>query len=473
MLLREVFRNTDIQDIACDVISDVKIENSIRGFRMTYGDSEDTAFYYKGFADLLPHTKTLWPDNSDTHDYSQWKLDAEYPAIINKVSAFDKTCYVTPVNGNAYGIKIDKDAKRYDELYPSVFEYAGFMDAEDGDCTGEEETIETVEVGFVPAIMNDLNWENERKNGARKQLFALFVDEQMKPRRPDLLDDDTDYNDSDAFYDVDGKLYGKDEDGDYTYKNMMSDDGIVKPGEFCVASDMFAEKKSLKANTRLWSGAGSWDLVFDIDGHVNEGYRLYLQDNYEPNDDGVPPVETHDWGLTLGIMRGSGEDMGVRYEADPDDMEGNDTWEIEPGSSVTAHPDTCDSYGEPWDYNGQQPGYGDLDDRVSLKLRAEKPNPRFDPDLPESEDNRRYLKVTTESLRGRGLCDRFYKEYSYWVRNARVAKREVRMEMAQLLAIDKTKRVRVGDITGFIRKMQYTVSSKTGLGMVTMEIMYL
>jgi hypothetical protein len=47
------------------------------------------------------------------------------------------------------------------------------------------------------------------------------------------------------------------------------------------------------------------------------------------------------------------------------------------------------------------------------------------------------------------------------------------MEMAQLLAIDVTKRVRIGDIMGFIRKMEYQVTSKDGLGLVTMEIMYI
>ena len=89
-----------------------------------------------------------------------------------------------------------------------------------------------------------------------------------------------------------------------------------------------------------------------MSGYVSEGYRLYLQDNYEPNDDGVSPIETHDWGLTLGIMRGSGSDAYVDYKGDPDDREGNDTWDIMPGSSVTAHPDTCDDYGNLWDYNG-------------------------------------------------------------------------------------------------------------------------
>ena len=89
------------------------------------------------------------------------------------------------------------------------------------------------------------------------------------------------------------------------------------------------------------------------------------------------------------------------------------------------------------------------------------------------KDNPRYLDITTPNLRGRGLCDKFYKEYSYWMRNARIARRKVPIGMAQLLSIDKTVRVNVGDITGFILKMQYTVSNKTGLGMVEMDIMYI
>lgn len=591
VLLRNIFRSEEVQTINCDIISETKTENSIRGFRMTYGDSEDTAFYYKGFADMMPHKKPYFIDTSDKHDYSHWNLSADYGSLIHKISAFDKTCYVTPNTGDAFGIKVDKNAKRYDELHPSLFEYAAFMDAEDGDCTGEEETIETINVGFAPAIMNDVNFEKERNEGIAKQQFALFVDETMRPRREDLKDG-TDYNNPDAVYSV-TSLYSDESPAKY----MKSDDGIVKPGEFAITSDMFASESGLAARMygtkQPYKAWGPNISSLNIDGHINEGYRLYLQDNFEPNDDGVSPIETHDWGLTLGIMRGSGADRYVKYEHDPDDQEDNSTWEIVPGSSVTAHPDTCDNYGNEWDYNGSfvvtpitaiaklqelfpnsdapfndanlgyitnttwinvsdstgrrrvvllateysiagvtVSGSGDiryfvqltLDEllelsrttrhmvievdssdergstlvqlckfaygggqggmiidngvgsrygRFSLKLRAEKPNPEFDPMQVESSYNRRYLPITNENLRRRGLCDQFYKEYSYWVRNARIAKREVRMELAQFLAIDKTKKATVGDITGFIRKMQFTVSNNKGLGTVSMEIMYI
>jgi len=607
VLLRNIFRGSDIQNINCEIIGDgEKVENNIRGFRMTYGDSDDTHFYYKGFADLLPHIKTLWPDTSDTHDYSKWKLNAVYGDIIKRISAFDKTCYVTPNTGNAYGIKIDKNAKRYNELRPSLFGFADFMDAEDGDCTGEAETIKTINAGFTPAIMNDLNMEQERA-GDPTQRFALFVNEAMRVRRLDFGDLPNQaqpgvksYNDPTAFYDV-NRLYENDSPA-----SQMKSGGIVKPGEFAITSDMYASLRNVSIATgdrSLYGGGGGeggwWtfnaNATFDAEGAINEGYRLYLQDNYEPNEDGISPIEKHDWGLMLGIMRGSGDDAYVNYTYDPDDGEGNDTWDIIPGSSATAHPDTCDSYGNEWDYVGTRragrenaaeifaeqfpdsnasfqtitnngvdlftvtddsgnqykalfmtpfppnnswhrgrflkymeylsghslaeirnldaAGYMDYKNtlvetrssqercdtlrqlsllalgydsdiiidhgvgsrfgRFSLKLRAEKPNPYFDPKQPESDNNQRYLQISNPNLRGRGLSDQLYKEYSYWIRNARIKKFPVRMELAQLRVLDKTKRVQIGDIMGFIRKMQFTVSNDTGLGIVTLEIMYI
>lgn len=479
VLLRNIFRSEEVQDIQCEIISESKQENSIRGFRMTYGDSEDTHFFYKGFDDKLPKKAPYFVDDSDKHDYSYWDLNADYGNLLHKVTAFDKTCYIDPKTGNSYIIKVDKDAKRYDDLHPSLFEGAGFMDAEDGDCTGEDETIKTINVGFSPAIMNDINFENER-NGDKGQQFAIFVDAEMRPRRPDLKDLPNtilpgvkSYNDADAVYSVD-ELYKK--HGPKGSDVRMVNDGVVVPGSFAITSDMYAEKTGLSTVLVYRKNANrpTCEITnLSISGHVNEGYRLYLQDNYEPNDDGISPIEKHDWGVTLGIMRGSGSDAYVDYSADPDDGEENDTWDIVSGSSVTAHPDTCDSYGNEWDYNGDAEGIGDTDGRVSLKLRAEKPNPYYDPKQPESDSNRRYLQITNPNLQQRGLADQFYKEYSYWIRNARIVKRTVRMTLAQLLTIDKTKRVRFGDVTGFIRKMQYTVSNETGLGSVVMEIMYI
>ena len=118
-------------------------------------------------------------------------------------------------------------------------------------------------------------------------------------------------------------------------------------------------------------------------------------------------------------------------------------------------------------------GVGSRFGRFSLKLRAEKPNPYFDPKQPESDSNRRYLQIANKNLRGRGICDQFYKEYSYWVLNARIWEGTVRMELAQLLTIDDTVRVTVGDVTGFIKEMEFSIDLQNGLGYVKMQIMYI
>jgi hypothetical protein len=89
------------------------------------------------------------------------------------------------------------------------------------------------------------------------------------------------------------------------------------------------------------------------------------------------------------------------------------------------------------------------------------------------KDNPKYLEITNAALRHRGLIDQFYKEYSYWVRNARIANIKVRMELAQLLSIDKTVRQKIGDITGFVKKMQYSVDIQSGMSEVTVEMWYL
>lgn len=593
VLLRNIFNSKEVQDIQCDIISETKTENNIKGFRMTYGNTEDTHFYYKGFADMLPHKKQLWIDDSDKHDYSQWELDSLYKDVLNRVTAFNKTCYVTPVNGNAYGVKVDQDAKRYDDLHPSLFEFAGFMDAEDGDCSGEEDTIETVNVNFTPAIMNDLNMDKERgKNPVYEQQFALFVNEKMAPRRPELS---TDQNRPDYVYDI-GRMYRE-------HPEKVRSDGFMRPGEFGVISDLYTKTydKLLHAriaatfsydSMKISAFDAHWNIALNVKGYISDIYRLYLQDNFEPNDDGISPIEAHEWGLTLAIMRGSGSDAFVDYTVDPQDGEGNDTWDITPGINSIAHPDTCDSYGNEWNYDNElyidtpedaknymstqwpnsnynlvnhsgndyltraglvyltdadgvrrnlliayprsdssdagmyalslvgktvdemyaidaqsenrlievdssaerrktlldlqklafnngapmyvSGGVSTLYSRFSLKLRAEKPNPKFDPKKSEDEQQEpRYLNIEKKSLRQRGLSDQFYKEYSHYVRNCRIAKMDVKMELAQLMSIDKTKKVRVGDVIGYIKKMQYSISNKTGLGIVKLEIMYI
>lgn len=549
VLLRNIFRSQEIREIECDVIEPVsKQENNIRGFRMTYGKgNDDTNFYYKGFNDLFPRASTTWKDTTDKHDYSQWKLDADYNETKQSVSAMNRTCYVTPITGNAYIVKVDEDE---DVLFPSLFEAAAFMDAEDGDCTGEKETIEEVQVGAAPVVMNEVG-----------DTYASLFGGDMKAPSPE------------------------------DYEKAPK-----------IATFARLTKESVNVTLDVWNMAHVWgdnipavingSITGKLDVYMSEGFQIRMEDNYSISNGGTP-FDDYDPGLCFGIMRSSGEDARVWYYGDVDDQEGNDTWKVQPGSGAISHADTCNNEGKEWDYTGSMTitpsdapskltelfpdsdapfydsakGYitetfwfyvndntgkrrvvlvasaysiagktvtssGDLrswsamtleevlavsragrhmvievdssqergntlvqlcklaygggtepmkiDDgvgsrfgRFSLKLRAEKLNPNFDPKESESSYNRRYLPITNENLRRRGLADQFYKEYSYWVRNARISNLYVHMTLAQLLSIDKTKRFKIGDIIGFIKKMQFEVNNKTGLGLVNMEILYI
>lgn len=568
VLLRNVFRSDEVQDITCDIIGGMsKTESSIRGFRMTYGKgSDDTNYYYKGFNDMFPRASTTWKDTSDKHNYSLWKLDALYVEIKQQVSAMNKRCYVTPINGNAYGVKVDEDE---DVLFPTLLNYADFIDAEDGDCTGESQTIKEVECGASPVIMNNVNG-----------VYASLFGGDLKAPAPDII--------------------GTDEE--------QIDKCWEKAGWIATYGRMTTESVSVRYTI------GELVLQGRLDVFLAEGFRIRLKDNYGVSNVGTPFDEATP-GLQFGIMRSSGDDAYIFAAADELEDEGNDYWEQRPGSGAISHPDTCDEYGDQWDYNGagsytaaeseakirtlcpgtadsillersttrealraagwntestsgtvsyyyysftyhsatdgnipiyctpiKHPsgevftrselesyvtglldhygwrwflyaqntnvdsfrcilavatsewslianlrlvyfggtadeycdnGLGATSGRFSLKLRAEKPNPYYDPDSSSNDAQRQYLEITRPGLRQRGLADQFYKEYSYFIRNARIASIPVRMTLAQLLRIDKSVRVNVGDVRGLIRKMQYSVSKKTGLGTVTMEIMYI
>lgn len=568
VLLRNVFRSDQVQDIACDILGGgTKTESSIRGFRMTYGKgADDTNYYYKGFNDMFPRASATWKDTSDKHNYSLWKLDALYVEIKQQVSAMNKRCYVTPVNGNAYGVKVDEDE---DVLFPTLLSYADFIDAEDGDCTGESETIKEVQCGASPVIMNNVN-------GTYASLFGG----DLKAPAPDIVGTD-------------------DDEIDKCWENV---------GWIATYGRMTTESVSVRYTI------GDLVLQGRLDVYLAEGFRIRLEDNYGVSNVGTP-FDEETPGLQFGIMRSSGSDAYIFAANDELEDEGNDYWEQRPGSGAISHPDTCDEYGNQWDYNGagsytaaeaeakiralcpgtadsillersatrealraagwavgstsgsvdhyyhsftyrsetdgsftiyctpiKHPngevftrselesyvtgllnhygwrwflypqvtmvdtfrcilavattewsqisnlrmiyfggtadeycdnGLGATSGRFSLKLRAEKPNPYYNPDSGDNGASNQYLAITGPGLRQRGLADQFYKEYSYFIRNARIVSIPVRMTLAQLLRIDRTTRVKVGDVRGFIRKMQYSVSKKTGLGKVTMEIMYI
>lgn len=343
VLLRNIFRSTEVHELAGETISESKTENGIRGFRLTYGGSEeDTEFVYKGFKLAEKKETGGWLTEEDKHDYNQFDFTLHYGDIKNEVRVLNNTCYIDMATGNAYIVKVDKDAKNSaDQFNPSLFPCADFMDAEDGDCTGDEETIREVRIGFSPII------ENAIKDGS----YALYVDEDMG-----------------VPFDFEGRGSGRTgipgmESLNTNDVNCTStkDEAQYKRGLFEIATptsvQVYGQNGKNKFTIPLTptEGGSGKDMTYSISisGWLREGYRLYLDDNYEPNDEMECPLEKHEWGLMLGIMRGTNageESSSVKYESDTDENEGNDTWEIQPGSCAIAHSDICDDNGTQWDY---------------------------------------------------------------------------------------------------------------------------
>lgn len=596
VLLRNIFRQKEVQRLSCNILSESKTENSIRGFIMTYGQGKDNTYYfYKGFDDALPKKKEQWPDKSDKHDYSQWNLNSTYSEILDKVTAFNKTCYVTPINGNAYGVKIDEDEEL---MFPSLFPYADFADAQDGICTGEEETIDTVTVNATPLIMNAVDdgysvfMSGEMKAPGKAELAAQIPTAHVEKTTRARVVTSVEH------------IGGRDEGFEYEYD--------------------------------------TFDVRLQADVYIKEGYEANLQDNYSFTGNDGTPFDKADLGLCFGVMRGSGDNAYIDAKYDDIEDEGNECWEVVPGNGAIVHPDTCDNYGKEWIYdavnkedlpdedtgdgsstvvvvtneqarntlqelfpNSNAPFYTDgkgyitgatverlewqtryheggrdggrtvvetngiwcmfassysvtgttcniadyitwitqqsgwhnrireidagpggknllieidssferrdtlldlckkaYDDsqgsgssdaseaeesqsiiidngvsakygRFSLKLRAEKPNPYYVAGSTEEGKSNQYLQITNQNLRGRGLCDQFYKDYSYFIRNARIYNAKLDMGIAELMMLDDTVLVQVGDITGFIKDMAFDVDIQSGLQPVEMKLLYI
>ena len=76
----------------------------------------------------------------------------------------DKNCYIDRNTGNAYRVKVNKDAKTSNELKPVVFEVGQFKGVEYGDCSEEnEDFIHDITFDFTPVPFNDVNYFEEVK----------------------------------------------------------------------------------------------------------------------------------------------------------------------------------------------------------------------------------------------------------------------------------------------------------------------
>lgn len=337
-------------------------------------------------------------------DYDRVNTSRDYETMRKHLDPFDETLYIDPSTGDGFRIKIDEEALTDEEkdLNPALFEVGEFCPAQYGDCKNEDQ-VEKKEIPFTPIIANDMSKEEGTSE------YVAYVEASM------------------------GKFGSLKENFNATGEyGMAYVEGYVHETGF---SDTFPFT-SLKATIKY------------------DGY------NYEETTPGAgSPINQYDAGFTLGILRPGTDEKIVETDQNYDG-EGNIKYYFVSSNSAFIS-DTMDYYGNVYDYNGSDPGGVSQEGRISLKPRAEKPNPEGG-----------FYPITNVDAQRRGLFDKFYSEYAYFVVNRKIVKMVCRMEMADVLNIDWTKRYKIGDYTGFINKYSYTVDS-TGMSDVTIEMYYI
>lgn len=421
-MLKDILCSTDVVDLSAEVYESVKIENKTKGFRLSYGESNDDNLHY------------------NYEGYENVKAISQYSEALRGISSFDRTRYVDSRNGNAYAVMVESEADEngdVEKLYPSLIEVDEFADAIYGDCS-EDNYTEVVTLPFTPIINNDIEGPNnvsisksekEAADSSLSNTYALFIDEDIEPRWVEFSEKHID------------RLTNLKNGGTFDLKDTNYTVGIKY-------LDYLGSNSGIVARTTLW-GKTSNKGIFPADAQ--------------------PIVNSYDTGFMLGIMRGPGNEAGVEYFDSDFDGEGNSRVAFT-SATYAFTSDSIDNCNRVFDYNGKNTDESGIDQsgRFSLKLRAGKYDKEGSP-IKDADGND--IAIPADRA-GRGLYDKFWKEYAYFTVNKKILRITCRMEVADLVAIDWTKRYRIGDHIGFIASYSYSVSTD-GMSDVELDLYYI
>ena len=421
VFIRDVFRDcSEPISFDAELISVHRINEKVSGVRMRYSAESDRNEQSKNISE----GKREYDTHYDYIDYSNVSTSKSYLDILQVRSVSDMTCYITPNTGNAYRIKVDKDAKTVGEMRPTAFEVGGYKGIEVGDCSDAmSDYVEELTIDFTPALMTDVNGKNERN----------------------INDEEVEFTSSDIGDGSGGVLKGSDlEEKQQTLAVFVEE-------------DMWHENIEMKLQSPM--GNNYMDASLDC--------ILTTDECYDPSstDDGNSPLQHHDWGAAINMMRGGGADMQIqKYDYNYDGC-GNYKWRTTAGD-YTMNPDCIDNWGNDYDYNGTSEGIGN-DERFSLKIQAYK---EVDGQILCNADEVDQDGNITRKVRSRGLKDTFMSEYIHWLMNRKLVELKFRCEPAQLVGIQWMKRYRIGEYVFFWNKLNYTATAKDGLGVVTAQV---
>lgn len=443
-LTRDVFRRSGdkARSFHANIHSMTPMSEKITGVRMRYSqeaDSKEQKSYMRnakgdlkdsGYDTDYNFIDYPLPDG-DTNKTGRTVTSMKYVEFFHNINnPGDKNCYIDRNTGNAYCVKVNKDAKTSKELKPVLFEVGQFKGVEYGDCSKEnEDFIHDISIDFTPVPFNDVNYYKEIESA---------------------------YGEHGAKGD-EGEIY------------MADIKGVQQP-ILCALVDEEMEHEFVEQEINQIITSAFCDFYMK--------QKLKLVESYDPSstDDGNSPLQDKSrWGFAVALMRGGGSDATRQsYDYNYDHF-GTSKWRTVSGKYALAC-DSLDMLGNVFDYNGVQEGVGD-GERFSLKIRAFKePSWLSDPkyqnivlcDNDEVDKNGKVVK----KVRSRGLFDTFILPYAYFLLNRKKFMVRCTTTVAQVADIPNHWQEwwNIGGMKCLIDKVNTTIDAKTGMGEVELTV---
>jgi len=436
-LLRNMYRDQDKpREFIGTVIEMNKVAEKIKGVKLGYGSESDDQEQRNNLRDAVK-------DYDLDYDYIDYPLpldaggtrgmtgvvkasetivgENQYAKCLAAgATNTDNICYIDSTTGNAYRIKINSEYTSVKDMKPAFFEAGAYRGVRIGDCS-DEDTVETFASSFIPVPLNDVNFE-------RVQMAANNAEDQKKPDNQPLLC---------VFVDEDMEHPYLPQYLDYPFDNMTFLDVTVR----C---------------------------------------KLTLHEAYDTSgsDDGNSPLQNVDWGLTIGIMRGAGNNATTEvYDHDYDGFGTAKYAQVVGTYALTA--DCMDAMGNYYDYNGSDEGLGG-GERFSLKPRAYK-TPDWAPDGQYVNEQSQVVYLYTNDTwsggeivkyeKTRGWVDRFMMEHARAILDRRKFIVRATTTVAFLADLPRhwNKRFSILGEIGYINKVNYKLSAEKGLEDVEIE----
>ena len=413
-LIRDVFRkqNPTPRTLHAQLLSMVPVTEKITGVRACYSAESDAK-------EQRDNVKNNVKDYNTDYDYIDYRKDRTitnltYKDIIHNVNNGQMNLFVDLQTGNKYRVKIDKDFTNAGDMKPRLFEVGALKGVEVGDCsTLNEDFVYEIKSSFVPVGMVDANYRKALSASSGK----VF------------------YNDA-AVQPTEGVIEG----------NMATEiNGGYAETQMVALFDEDMEHEFVKQYVKNTISSPVADF------YVTE--VLSLRESYDPSstDDGNSPLQNHDWGLSVAIMRGGGVDSGHEtYDYDYDGF-GNSKWRTTVGKYALTT-DSVDNYAHV------------LGNEESFSL---KPRAWVQPEWASAP-----LVVSDPLIKNRGWVDTFLIDYIYFLLHRKKYYVTCFTSVAQIADIQNHWREwwTLDGKKFLIDKVNTDVSVKDGLGKVELEI---